>query len=132
MDYLKRKVYDPLMDLLRRGLSPKTISLSLSFGIVGGLFPIPGITSVICFIFTYLFSLNLVATQIANFVMTPLDFALVVPFIKMGDWILGESLSSDFSEKLQSDFWGSLSQFRVAIFHGIFAWALFSSTIDII
>lgn len=43
MDYLKRKVYDPLMDLLRRGLSPKTISLSLSFGIVGGLFPIPGL-----------------------------------------------------------------------------------------
>jgi uncharacterized protein (DUF2062 family) len=130
MDFLKRKIYTPLVNLIRGGLTPTELSWSLAFGITGGLFPIPGVTSIICFVFIYFFSLNLIATQVANFCMTPFDIALVIPFIRAGDYFLGESLTfsvSEFKDQLQSDFFGSLSQFRVAIFHGIFAWGIFAT-----
>lgn len=84
-----------------KGLSAKDLALSFAFGITGGLviprplmilfdmlfpkfesnweFPVPGTTTLVCLVFTYLFSLNPAATQIINLMLTPVNFALLIP-----------------------------------------------------
>jgi len=130
MNFIRRRIVDPIIDLMRQGLSPEKLGLSLAFGITGGLFPIPGTTSIICAAFIYFFKLNLVATQVANLCMTPLDLALMIPFIKAGDFLLGsesfKGSTSDIKNKMSEDFFGFLGDFWIALLHGIFVWIIFA------
>ena len=57
----------------------------ISVGVTGGLFPIPGLTIVVCIILIWLFRLNPVVTQIFNLLVTPLELVMVVPFVKAGE-----------------------------------------------
>jgi hypothetical protein len=49
-----------------------------------GINPIIGTTTVFCLAAAFSFRLNLVASQIANHAMFPLELALVIPFIRLG------------------------------------------------
>eukprot|EP01118_Nematostelium_gracile_P010027 TRINITY_DN3411_c0_g1_i2.p1 TRINITY_DN3411_c0_g1~~TRINITY_DN3411_c0_g1_i2.p1 ORF type:complete len:157 (+),score=24.33 TRINITY_DN3411_c0_g1_i2:111-581(+) len=130
MDLFKRKIVDPLKDLMTQGLSPQTLALSLAFGITGGLFPVPGTTSIICAFYVWAFKLNIVATQISNLLMTPIELFMMIPFIQFGDFIIGsqsfKGSASEIKDKFSEDFWGFISDFWLALIHGILAWAIFS------
>lgn len=86
-----------------------------------------GTTSVICLVLAYLFNLNIVATQIANLVVTPLDIALFLPFIQAGDAVFGASFppGTDVFSALKNDFWGFLGSFWVSLLHGFAAWGMY-------
>jgi len=130
MDWVKEffntKIKGPLISVFKQGLSPEVLALSFAFGITGGVFPLPGITTIVCFVFIYFFRLNVAATQIINFLMTPVGLACFIPWIKLGNWVLGvnEDISgivSLFSEQ------GILTGLRVAgssVLRGIFAWLI--------
>jgi len=126
-NFYNTRVKAPIVAVFKQGLSPEVIALSFAFGITGGIFPLPGITTLVCFVFIYLFGLNIPATQVINFLMTPVDLACFVPWIKLGNWILGieEDISGIlalFSEQ------GILTGLRVAgssVLRGIFAWLIF-------
>jgi uncharacterized protein (DUF2062 family) len=68
------------------GLSPVQLALILSFGITLGLFPFIGLTSILCFIFAFIFRLNMVVIQLVNWVVSPLQLVMLVPFYKMGKY----------------------------------------------
>lgn len=68
------------------GLSPVQLALILSFGITLGLFPFIGLTSILCFIFAFVFRLNMVVIQLVNWVVSPLQLVMLVPFYKMGKY----------------------------------------------
>jgi uncharacterized protein (DUF2062 family) len=68
------------------GLSPVQLALILSFGITLGLFPFIGLTSILCFIFAFIFRLNMVVIQLVNWVVSPLQLIMLVPFYQMGNY----------------------------------------------
>jgi uncharacterized protein (DUF2062 family) len=68
------------------GLNPVQLALILSFGITLGLFPFIGLTSILCFIFAFVFRLNMVVIQLVNWVVSPLQLVMLVPFYKMGNY----------------------------------------------
>lgn len=68
------------------GLNPVQLALILSFGITLGLFPFIGLTSILCFIFAFIFRLNMVVIQLVNWVVSPLQLVMLVPFYKMGKY----------------------------------------------
>eukprot|EP01103_Thecamoeba_quadrilineata_P004109 TRINITY_DN13832_c0_g1_i1.p1 TRINITY_DN13832_c0_g1~~TRINITY_DN13832_c0_g1_i1.p1 ORF type:complete len:161 (+),score=20.53 TRINITY_DN13832_c0_g1_i1:23-484(+) len=125
--FISRKT-EEFKSIFKQGLTPEDLALSFTLGIIGGIFPIPGVTTFVCLLFIYLFKLNPVATQFVNFVLTPVDIALVVPFMQLGYLITQREsqISSDIFTNLKEDFFGSLSVYWEALLHGIIAWIVLS------
>jgi len=74
----------PILALLRMGATPRSLAWSIAAGVLIGINPVVGSTTLICLAVTIRFRLNVVAAQIANHAMFPLELALVVPFIRLG------------------------------------------------
>ena len=74
----------PILALLRMGATPRSLAWSIAVGLLIGINPMVGTTTLFCLAAAFSFRLNVVASQIANHAMFPLELALVVPFIKLG------------------------------------------------
>lgn len=83
-----------LILIFTHGLSPVQLALILSFGITLGLFPFIGLTSILCFIFAFIFRLNMVVIQLVNWVVAPLQLVMLVPFYQMGEYFSIEWFNS--------------------------------------
>lgn len=83
-DFLRARVYHPLLRLLHTGVSPQVLSWSFAVGLMVGVSPTLGVTTVIMLLLAWLLRLNYVATQIGIHVMTPLQVVLFLPLIDAG------------------------------------------------
>jgi uncharacterized protein (DUF2062 family) len=73
---------------LRQGISPRRLALTLALGFAIGCFPVVGLPTAICAVLALALRLNLPAIQAANYVAMPLQLLLIVPFVRMGGWLL--------------------------------------------
>jgi uncharacterized protein (DUF2062 family) len=74
-----------LMHLLRQGLTPEKLALSLALGVGFSCFPVFGTTTTLCTIVALAFRLNLPAIQIGNYLALPLQLGLFIPFLRLGE-----------------------------------------------
>jgi uncharacterized protein (DUF2062 family) len=87
-DWLSRTIRHPLLALLRQGMSPNRLALCVALGIVIGNIPILGVSTLICAAIALVFRLNLPAIQIVQAAMAPTQILLIIPFVRLGEWIL--------------------------------------------
>jgi uncharacterized protein (DUF2062 family) len=85
LEFFHRRVVAPIVALLPQGITLEKIALSLAFGIVLGIFPVLGSTTVLCAVAALVFGLNLPAIQLVNYLIYPMQLFLLVPFIRMGE-----------------------------------------------
>ncbi len=85
---LHRRVREPLLTLLKQGISPDRLALCIAIGVVVGNIPILGISTILCAAIALIFRLNLAAIQIAQAAMAPTQIMLIIPFVRLGEWIL--------------------------------------------
>lgn len=108
--FLHRKVVDPILKLLKQGISPDKIALCMSVGVVISIFPVIGATTLMCAIAAIILHLNLPAMQIVNYMVYPLQIALLIPFFHFGAILFGvEPLplsAEDLIAMFRADFWG--------------------------
>ena len=76
-----RRIVLPILALLRMGASPRKLAWSIAVGLLIGINPILGTTTVFCLAAAFVLRLNLVASQLANHVVYPLELLFVIPFI---------------------------------------------------
>ncbi len=88
-NWIYRRGVLPILALLRMGATPRRLAWSIAVGLLIGLNPIIGTTTIMCLAAAGCFRLNVVASQIANHAMFPLELALVIPFIKLGSRVFG-------------------------------------------
>jgi len=74
----------PLLRQLRGGATPRRLAWSLALGIVIGINPSVGITTVLVVMLAWAFGLNQIASQLGAQAVTPLHLLLFVPFIELG------------------------------------------------
>jgi uncharacterized protein (DUF2062 family) len=122
----KKKIVTPMVNILKSGATPEGIALSLAFGLTGGVFPVPATTTVICVAFVFLFRLNLAAVQITNLLMTPVNLATFITFIRWGEWIFGVDPMPLSLEPFKTKPLEALAQFWVSLCYGVVAWAIFT------
>ena len=81
-------IVDPLMQrlqvVLSSGLTPQKLALTLCIGTALGILPLVWGTSLICFMLAHLFKLNHLVLQSVNYLLYPLQLALLIPFFKLG------------------------------------------------
>jgi uncharacterized protein (DUF2062 family) len=87
--WLQRALLEPLLTLLRQGTSPTKLALSLAFGIGLGVFPVLGLSTVLCTVAALALRLNLPAIQLVNYAAAPLQLLLIIPFVRVGEHLLG-------------------------------------------
>jgi uncharacterized protein (DUF2062 family) len=73
---------------LRQGISPRRLALTLALGFAVGCIPVFGIPTVLCAALALLLRLNQPAIQMANYAAAPLQLALIVPFVRLGRWLI--------------------------------------------
>jgi uncharacterized protein (DUF2062 family) len=90
-NWIYRRMVLPILALLRMGATPQRLAWSIAVGIVVGLNPLVGSTTVLCLALSFAFRLNIVAAQLANHAMFPFEVALVLPLIRLGSRIFRTS-----------------------------------------
>jgi uncharacterized protein (DUF2062 family) len=90
IEFLRRRIVDPIVGLLKAGITPGKIALSLAFGIMLGIFPVLGTTTVLVTIAALIWRLNLAAIHAVHFAMTPLQILLIIPFVRVGEHLVNE------------------------------------------
>lgn len=102
----------------------------MAFGVSGGIFPIPGVTTVPVMAAIFVFHLNPVAAMLTNYLVTPLNIASVPVFIYYGNVLFGggdgegEFSVSSFMEDVKKDTLNTLLMFRFTLLHAIYLWLL--------
>jgi uncharacterized protein (DUF2062 family) len=128
---LKRKILSPILDLLRQGMTPEKMALSIALGITLGVTPVLGFTSALCFMAAVLLGLNSVAIQLVNYLVYPLQIVLLIPFIRIGEWLFAAQPMKLSAERILSlirqNVWTAISTLWVATMHAMVAWLVFGS-----
>jgi uncharacterized protein (DUF2062 family) len=73
---------------LSQGISPHRLALTLALGFAVGCIPVIGIPTVLCAGLALALRLNLPVIQMANYVAMPVQLALIVPFVRLGRWLV--------------------------------------------
>ena len=126
----RTRVWLPALGLLRQGLTPHKLTLSVVVGACFGVIPIPGVATLLAGGIALLFRLNQPAVQMANYAVYVPQFALILPFIGMGEWMFdAEKLpfsAHKLLDMLREDPGGTLAQFYATLLHAVAAWAVSS------
>jgi len=82
--FVRRRLIEPLFDLLRSGATPERLAWSLAIGLVIGVNPLLGSTTLLALLLVPVLRLNIVASQAANHLAYPLELLLFPVFLRMG------------------------------------------------
>jgi uncharacterized protein (DUF2062 family) len=122
-----------LLAFLKMGSTPERLALSIALGIALGLVPALGITTLLCTLAAFLFRLNLPAIQLVNFFVYPLQLALLIPFIRAGEWLFGvESLNLSFEliqRMMKANLWNTVISLWAATMRAVVVWLLIAPVV---
>jgi uncharacterized protein (DUF2062 family) len=127
-DFLQRRLVDPLLALLRQGVSPRKLALSLALGGTIGLIPVLGVSTALCALAALTLKLNMPAIQLVNYLLTPLQLLLIIPLLRFGELLAN---APPFPVTLESGLallsHGAINAIQVlglAIVHATLGWIL--------
>jgi uncharacterized protein (DUF2062 family) len=127
-NWLNRWLLEPLLALMRQGISPRRLALCVAVAIVIGNVPILGVSTILCAFIALIFRLNFPAMQLVQAAMAPTQVLLIIPFVRLGEWILRvppQVVSIKAALALISQgVWPAIVVLRDAIFHAALAWGL--------
>jgi uncharacterized protein (DUF2062 family) len=86
-EFLRCHVLRPLLRLLRGGVTPRRLAWSLALGMMIGINPTVGITTVLLILIAWMFRLSQTASQLGMHAMAPLHVLLFLPFIQAGVYL---------------------------------------------
>lgn len=122
------KVVEPLLRLLRQGVTPVQLAWSVALGAILGVIPMLGVSTMICAVVALPLRLNLVAIQAANYVVYPLQFLLLLPFFRAGEWLFRQTPlnlnPAELAAMLKDDPWGSIQSLWGTTWHALVVWLL--------
>ncbi|HKN24168.1 MAG TPA: DUF2062 domain-containing protein [Candidatus Acidoferrum sp.] len=134
--FFTRKLVRPLLELLRQGVTPEKLSLSIALGAVLGMVPMIGWNTALCAIIALIWRLNLPAIQMVNYFVYPLQIALLLPFFRLGEKLfraphLPLSVSQIY-ELTRSNLWNAIKLLWTTTWHALVVWALMAPFVAVL
>jgi uncharacterized protein (DUF2062 family) len=128
MGWWRRWLVKPVRDQLVQGASPDKLAWTISAGVVLGIFPIMGSTSLVCLLAGWALKLNQVVLHLFKSLVYPLHLALILVFIRLGELLSGAPLIAfsipELLARFKDDPLKFAGDFGLAAWHGILAWML--------
>jgi uncharacterized protein (DUF2062 family) len=127
-NWFYRRILAPLLALLKQGVSPSRLALCVAIGVVVGNIPILGVSTILCSLIALLFRLNFAAIQVVQAAMAPSQVLLIIPFVRLGEWILHDppqplSIAAGM-QILARGVWQAVHTLWSAIVHAGIAWLI--------
>ena len=119
--------------MLKEGMGPKKVSLCIALGVSLGIFPVMGMTTLLCAIAAIVLRLNMPAIQTVNFIVYPLQLILLAPFYGIGSWLFKQPdwqiIKGSLMDLIRNDFWGSMANLWDLTLYAILTWLAISPLI---
>jgi uncharacterized protein (DUF2062 family) len=126
--FFYRRLLRPILDLLRQGVTPEKLALSLALGGALGVFPALGCSTLLCTIVAMVLRLNLPAIQIGNYFVYPIQIALLLPFFRLGEKLFRAAPLPVSIVQIQgmihANGWAAVRFLWTTTWHAIVAWGL--------
>ena len=126
MSWIKRRVLLPIRKALKNGLSQKKLAVSLALGITVGLIPFYGISTLLVGALAYTLRLDFIVMQAVHYIVHPIQIALLVPFFRAGNFLVGSSevdfTVSEYLALFKADFWLAISDLWKMNLSAIIIW----------
>lgn len=127
--FWKRRLGDPVVTLLTQGVTPDKLAATFAVGTAASLFPFLGFTTTFNLLLGLWFRMNQPLLQILNYLLTPLHIAMILVYVRLGEWIwVADDEHFSVREMLRSFHELKLSQFihkfAWAGVHAFTAWLL--------
>jgi uncharacterized protein (DUF2062 family) len=117
-----------IVNQLTQGVSVREITLTLAWGVTLGLFPLFGVTSLLCFAVGYACRLNHVILQSTNWTVAWVHPLLLLLFVRIGERLFGAESMPFVPTELIVEFNASpaafMRRFAVTLLYGVFGWSL--------
>jgi len=125
---IHRKLIQPFIELLKQGVTPEKIALTIALGMSLGVIPVIGSTTMLCTLAALTLRLNLPAILLINGVVYPLQLTLLVPFLRAGAWVFrveGPKLSiGQIFHLIRTDVWHATITLWIATMHALVIWLI--------
>jgi hypothetical protein len=112
-----------LTGVMTQGMSPQKLALSVAIGASVGVLPVVWGATIVCSLVAVHFRLNQLCVQVVNYLVYPLQLALLVPFYRMGAWIFPWGFAAS-GKMLTGGFGKNVAVILVATAKAIAAWLL--------
>lgn len=134
--FISNKIIVPLLELLKQGITPEKLALSIAIGFMIGIVPLPGVSTAICAILAIVLDINIVAIQVSNYAAYPLQLILYIPFIRAGETMLGSTASgltiSGIKILFNEGFTTALKVLWYANLQGIIVWLIITVPVTLL
>src|SRR5215469_3885955 len=124
--FWRERVIAPIIAQLIQGVTPQKMALTIALGFSLGVFPVLGTTTTLCAIAAIRLKLNQPVIQLVNWLVYPLQLALVLIFIRTGEWMMHAPIMSFSVPELIEKFHQSpvkfFQEFGVTGLQGTVAW----------
>ncbi len=121
---------------LTQGVTPQKIALTIALGINLAMFPILGSTTLLCAAVAFWLKLNQPIIQLVNWLAYPLQFAMLLPFIRIGEWLTRAPQVSFSIPQMLRKFHDApgifLREYGMTGVHGIIAWLLIAPILTVL
>lgn len=129
-NFFKRKLINPLLAVLKAGITPEKLSLTVALGAIIGLIPAFGVTTIIGASVAARFRLNSPILLLISYFVNPIQILIAIPLVKLGIFIFGGAplrySLTQVMHMFQKDWLDTINKLWVANLLGIAAWALLS------
>ncbi|KAG0485138.1 hypothetical protein HPP92_009217 [Vanilla planifolia] len=125
--WLNKKIVDPLLQIITKGAEPSLLAFSTALGLTLGIFPICGVTVFLCGLAITSFGKRCHAptVMLANFIATPIELSLVIPFLRLGELITGGPSFPLTPDALKKVLMGQASRdVLLSIVHALLGWTI--------
>jgi hypothetical protein len=120
-----------MLEWLKCGISPRQLAFTLALGFAIGCIPLLGVTTGICALLAIVLRLNMPAIQAANWLAMPLQVLLLIPFLRMGQWMFAHGAISlsrkDLVASIESAPWHVVVQMSGLFGRALLAWLLLAA-----
>jgi len=108
------------------GMTPERLALCVGLGFAFGIIPSLGTTTILCTFTAFLCRLNLAAMLAANYLVYPIQLALLIPFIRGGEWLFGAeplNLSTEsIRQMMRDDLLKTVVSLAPTMIHALLVW----------
>ncbi len=129
-----RRLIQPFVELLKQGVSPEKIALTVAVGVSLGVTPVIGSTTMLCTLAAVTLRLNLPAILLVNGLVYPLQLTLLIPFLRAGAWVFrvdGPKLTvTQVFRLIRTDVWHAIVTLWTATLHALVVWVLVSCAVS--
>ncbi|GJM30702.1 MAG: membrane protein [Cyclobacteriaceae bacterium] len=119
------KIWKQLSAYFKSGQNPEKLALTVALGVTLGVFPVLGVTTILCFLVAIPLKLNVIIIQMANYLVYPLQLITFIPLIKIGGNLLGAPDIPNLEQLMEQGIM-ALEPILFNIVCGVLIWLLIS------